>query len=418
MDSNNALNALRTFIKDHFSPGELRQLCFEIEINFDEAVEGNSFNEKVVDLVEYVKRRGRLDELITVVHGKRDLVSWPEIIDTLLAKPNIEQVETGIKALHSLARDPNVRQFISQYQNLFKDTLQSLEMIRYYKLLHDLFQEMELRYNLIAKNERPRLDGETPNWSGIITTQSVLEVSINDLLHQAKKEKFAVQTSSWLPFLQTGLTTFKTAVAKEAIPELDTSLRYLYRALDRGLPRVNSYLVDAANALPFKPLIDAMNGIQAKIGSGFSHSEVDQQILNGIQGLEKLNIQLSDLVTQHNDWQRLDDELRRVDSLINLDLTELEKTWPDIQDMARVLFYQSSEFWATELKRSSERLAKSLEGESSQAMVTGFYNAYRLQVSRQFRFIDDQLLALCESLGGIVNPLDMLLRIIIGDFVG
>jgi hypothetical protein len=53
---------LRHFLESHFSIAELRDLCFSLQVNF-ENIEGEDKQSKVIALVSYFERRGKLYEL-------------------------------------------------------------------------------------------------------------------------------------------------------------------------------------------------------------------------------------------------------------------------------------------------------------------------------------------------------------------
>jgi hypothetical protein len=175
---------------------------------------------------------------------------------------------------------------------------------------------------------------------------------------------------------------------------------------------VNGLLVDAVIDLPLNRLVEAMKAIHERLKPALS-SEAAGRIRASFHSLDQLDKSLTELVFHHNDWQGLDDELRRIDTLLmDSDVSELRLTWPDLQTMAEELFEPGQGRWVDDLERISDRLDKALSTDppSSPATINGVFRAYRLQVSRRFRSVDDQLLKLCEDLRKIAEPLDLLLR--------
>jgi hypothetical protein len=61
---------LLTFLNTYFSESELRALCFELEIDF-ENLEGSTKNGKALALIQYCQRRGRFEELAAHVQQVR-----------------------------------------------------------------------------------------------------------------------------------------------------------------------------------------------------------------------------------------------------------------------------------------------------------------------------------------------------------
>ena len=56
---------LRQVLIENFSDQELRELCFDLDLNYEE-LSGTSIREKALELLTYFDRRGRLNELIKV----------------------------------------------------------------------------------------------------------------------------------------------------------------------------------------------------------------------------------------------------------------------------------------------------------------------------------------------------------------
>ena len=411
------LNQLRELLVEHFDVSELRALCFELGIKY-EHLKGGALPDKVQELIGYCQRRDLLAKLTQQCQQFRPHINWPHS-QPVITSPDEQLQEKAGTGLHLLAqrmKDAEVRNAVSDYKSDFKEALSGIETVRHYKKLHDLFQDMEMGYNLILHNDRQRMDEDETAWASLVNNQTLLQGPIYELLKMADTPRFATRDSYWLPILRRGQTAMRSAIEEHDLGELDTALRFLYRALDRGLPRVNGHLVDAASDLPLDRLAVAMQSIHQRLETSLP-SETVVRIATSVAALEKLNDDLNDLIADHNNWQRLDDELRRVDVFLGNDpndITELELTHPDFQAMAADLYSNSDRKWALDLQRSSARLQEALASGSNMppATVIGIFQTYRVQVGRRFRFVDDQLLQLCENLRQIGEPLDWLLRTI------
>ena len=69
---------LRNLLNDHFNIPELRELCFNLDVDYEE-LEGPNKTSKVQDLISYLKRRNKLHFLIEEVKEQRPSVNWPDI---------------------------------------------------------------------------------------------------------------------------------------------------------------------------------------------------------------------------------------------------------------------------------------------------------------------------------------------------
>ncbi|MCZ7671263.1 MAG: hypothetical protein M5U34_31090 [Chloroflexi bacterium] len=62
-----------------------------------------------------------------------------------------------------------------------------------YKLVHDLFQELENRYFLI-ENDRKRLPGDESAWDSLALNEPELTVKLDDLLSTTRQTVFAAES--------------------------------------------------------------------------------------------------------------------------------------------------------------------------------------------------------------------------------
>lgn len=67
---------LRHLLNEYFSEGEIREVCFDLEIPYDE-LSGRGKREKVMELIGYLERRNRLADLLELGRQLRPNVNWP-----------------------------------------------------------------------------------------------------------------------------------------------------------------------------------------------------------------------------------------------------------------------------------------------------------------------------------------------------
>lgn len=69
--------SLRETIRDYFSLSDLKNLCFDLNIDFEELPPGNK-SDSVRGLLEHCEQHGRLDELIAALRHERPDLIWPD----------------------------------------------------------------------------------------------------------------------------------------------------------------------------------------------------------------------------------------------------------------------------------------------------------------------------------------------------
>jgi hypothetical protein len=66
---------LRQFIEDHFNESELRVLCFDLDVDYDD-LSAKPYRSKVKELIEYSKTQSRFSDLVNFCRQLRPKVDW------------------------------------------------------------------------------------------------------------------------------------------------------------------------------------------------------------------------------------------------------------------------------------------------------------------------------------------------------
>lgn len=412
------LNLWNLLLK-HFNELEARELCFSLDLDYDD-LGGRGRADNVRELIEYLARRERIVELIEVCREKRPFADWDDLL--IIAQTNPEVFKTdaitsadsqrlgqGLAALSSLANMPLVRKEIFHFQDDFKEAREKIQIIRAFKQIHDAMQEVERCYVLL-QDDRANLDEDEYAWDNV----EINLLSFDDAFAEFEQAVIGlppkIKPGPWYNMATKGQGVLHESLTTKALDKLDTGLRYVHRVLDRGMPRVNGRLVNAASELPFDDLIDAMKAVHNSLSN---HTEVDtvmvQQFVQGIEALGLLSKSLEEHVSRHDDWQGFDDELRRIEVMVTEeDISELELSWPDVQDIGNRLYAEKQEQWAVSLRTISEKLETSLMNKPATIVLRQFQN-YRSRSNRRFRQVDDELLNICQELQKVGEPLNVLL---------
>lgn len=103
--------ALREGLIASYNLEELRTVCYDLAIDYED-LSGESKSNKVIALIEYVWRRGRLDVLLDYSRRDRPNYAWPALEPVAAPSPTAEmptettrawQTEFGIRALRAAA---------------------------------------------------------------------------------------------------------------------------------------------------------------------------------------------------------------------------------------------------------------------------------------------------------------------------
>lgn len=78
VEQSNYFRQLRQLIDNHFSLGEIRDLCFNLGIDY-EHLPGKERREIILSLLLHLARRGQINRLLGLLQAKRSNVVWPEV---------------------------------------------------------------------------------------------------------------------------------------------------------------------------------------------------------------------------------------------------------------------------------------------------------------------------------------------------
>jgi len=409
-------DSLRELVLAHFNLEEVQDLCYALRLDYDD-LGGKGRSDNVRELIELLAGQTRIVELILVCREKRPFANWDNLLHVAktnsdVFKPNAIRIGQGLAAMADLISLPAVREEIFHFQDDFKEAQEKIKIITVFKKIHDTMQEVECSY-VMLQDDRANLEQNEFAWDSIEINLLTFDEHFDEFKEAVAEVPSRIKLGPWYNRAAKGYKVLHEALSANETTKLDTGLSYIHRVLDRGLPRVNGRLVDAANDLPFDDLIEAMTTVHKILSE---QAEVDsvmiQQFVQGIEALGTLSQSLENHVTRHNDWQEFDDDLRRIEAMITEeDIEELKLSWIDIQETGDRLYANHEEKWAASLRTISKKIENSLMSKPA-ATVLQQFNIFRSSGNRRFRKVDDELLELCEELEKVGEPINVLLGII------
>lgn len=420
---------LRQVIIDMFNLDDFRLFCYDLDVNFDDlGGPSDPLSVRIGKLIEHFHRRQRIRVLLITLREIRPTVTWeqllreenesepaPSTLPPALSQPPSSASDTFIAnrsfmALFRLMRRPETREAVISFQTDFEAASDQIDLMNDYKLLHDLFQELENRYFLV-ENDRKRLPDDDLAWDSLALNEPELNTKIDDLMGIVHQSDFAQEAERWTSQLEKVKVDMQTAVEEFDLDTLNKATRLLYRVLNRQPSRINAQLITTANALRLDNLEKAITFICDNIDASEFGSEFElvTQIKEGADALGGIDENLHQLTTEHDAWQEIDDELRRVEATLDTGIEELEDAWYDLEPMARNLIDGHTDKWATGIDQVTITLGEAIN-DGSIVKARRLFRRFRSQTGRRFRQVDLELLSLCHNLQKVGESLDLLLR--------
>ena len=423
---------LRKLIVKYFDKEKLRTMCFDLGVNFDN-LHGDGIENNVISLISHFIKFGRLPELINYCIDElpEAINQFAAIQKTIGADPTVLQEATVIRAkdestqsastgLHSLvklAEVPMARDELTEYQRDFEISLIKIEAVKHNKHMHDLFQNMELNYELVHDERNQKPEGKAA-WNSMMINGRVLSTAIDKLLTVADQSAEPFYAEQQLVLLREGQRILQEAIKETDLNKLDAALQFLYQSLRQGLAVANRRLVDAAKELRLGSLVNALTSVRKRLEKQPNLNKGEfEQFSESIADLVEVDELLSNLVEIHNLWQAFYDELRFIEENIGRgdNFIELKIIWSGLQRTVEKLFGNNNDMWAVLLRAGAARLEEALfKNEPDPNEVVRLFYAYFNRATRQFRNVDDELLEFSQGLRKIGEPLESLLKIIDG----
>ena len=424
------LRKLLRAINDSFSEDDLRDLCFELRLDF-ENLPGAVKKDKARELIIHFDRRKRINVLVAAFRELRPHVNIEAIIveeideDPSSARIEIHQADIlpqqdksntmiaskSFGAIVRMLTREDVRTAVVTFQTDFQAASQQIDQMNDYKQIHDLFQILETQYDLIYRDQK-RLPDDDMAWDDIAIAEPELQAKISDMVTLSKSETFAGSNMRWANQLETVKEYLQTAVDGDDLQALEEGVQLLYRVLNRHPTRINAQLVAVASALRLDNLEKAITTISTSlVEADVAMDSMVEEVKSGKSALAGLDERLKALVREHNAWQSIDDEIRRVKAAVSQNnLEELEDAWYDLQPMTQELIdAHSEEEWAANLSKVIADLEPALEQQLN-SKVRRLFMRYHTYVGHRFREVDLELLSLCTELQRVGEQIDLLLR--------
>jgi hypothetical protein len=424
------LRKLLRAINDSFGENDLRDLCFELQLDFDN-LPGPSKKDKARELIIHFDRRKRINVLVTAFSELRPNINLEMIsLDAFDEDPTSARIEISsadllpqqdksntmiasksFGAIVRMLTREDVRTAVVTFQTDFQTASQQIDQMNDYKQIHDLFQVLETQYDLIYRDQK-RLPDDDMAWEDIASAEPELHTKITDIVTLSKSDTFASGDVRWASQLETVKERLHTAVEGDDLEALEGGVTLLYRVLNRHPTRINAQLVAVASALRLDNLEKAITTISASLADAdITMANTVEQVKSGRSALSGLDARLNELVREHNAWQNIDDEVRRVKAAVSQNkIDELEDAWYDLEPMtqARIEAHSDAE-WAINLSKVMVDLKPAIEQQLI-SKVRRLFMRYQTYVGHRFREVDLELLSLCTELQRVGEQIDLLLR--------
>lgn len=319
------------------------------------------------------------------------------------------QVGAGLQALNDLVQlSPEVRAAVGTFAADFKAATSQVDVMGDYKDLHDLLHQTQFYCYTPILREVTRFPDDSS-----LELLDDYERSLRDILVKlgevGSRQRVAEGDTAFIPEIDQAHTDLKSALDNSNTEILKKCIWRLKRILATYPVIIDTRLNGSARALRMDALIAALVEIQKDLTALKVDADKVEKFEESLCMLQSMDEKLQVLLADHEKWQAVDIELRRIESLTEQDLTELEFSWPDVKAQTSPLYENSTEGWAVSIQGYASQLDQFLTANNIPKIRQAFRN-YIHETASHFFQVDINLKSLCSELRQIGDPLSSIIR--------
>lgn len=323
---------------------------------------------------------------------------------------DLQAIDRGLGALGGLLENAEVRSVVAVFRADFVAASGQIDVLSDYKDLHDLLHDLQFQcYNYIASQTarfpQDDLAADTLADHGL-TFRGLVE-----RLQEAARRPTVTGELNWIGELVEADTLLAQALDTKDPLLLKRHCRLVRRVLDRYPSLVNARLNSAARALRMDAIERAMSTILDMLRRRVGESTEVASFAAGTASLVDLGQRLACLVRDHDRWQEVDVELRRVEATLAADPEELGLSWPAIKALVEPMLCGENSRQPQSLGRDGANLDAALQAGDPEQARRAFLRFQR-QAAEHFYRVDTDLKTLCGQLRTIGAPLAAVARVV------
>ena len=362
-------------------------------------------------LIEALGTEGRAQGLVNTVE-RAPRPGTAELTPPALSPGALEisHLSRGFTVMRQLDTS-NLRGLAQTYGPDFETARIKLARFAMYKVLHAQLHMLRLQH---YENVVGIVGIFALNQLSLSLLQSY-EEQIRDLVDRSRqavdgKDLLPTETD-WIDDLATACSDLRAGVVNSNVQSLELAIRRMRRVLATKPEVINVAILTIARELeaPLERLHTALQAAATLLLLTNQASGEAREMQTASQALRDLHQRLEQLVLDHDAWQEIDRECRRVEREFTAGLDDFEFSWPDLRQKVAQRCEGDSD-WARELRKLIDLVVEAQTAADANGL-TGSFRVLCRAVARHFFAVDEELHSMCKELDNLDGPLAKLISL-------
>ncbi|MGG6297057.1 CHAT domain-containing protein [Leptolyngbya sp. AN02str] len=315
----------------------------------------------------------------------------------------------GLTALVELLANPKIYEAVIVFRSDFKVLAEQIQLLSYYKNLHDLLHKVEIECYRNIVQEARRFPTDDMALTMLAEYGMALQGITAEVCKVVATRPEKAYDAPWIHKLEDAHTKLQAATDNVDVHSLQQAIFSLTQLLADQPVRLNTSLTETAKALRLAEMVNNLGTLQPQIYAAVSDSAKVQQFSEGISSLSSLSTRLEVLVHTHDAWQEVDSILRRIEVNLHRDTTDLEWAWPGLKELTKPLYQDVSDPMLLSQKQCEQRLDDAI-ALNDPVKIKHHFCIYRRAALNYFSQVDLSLIQLCDELRDISQSLALVVE--------
>ncbi|KPV50463.1 hypothetical protein SE17_26810 [Kouleothrix aurantiaca] len=312
----------------------------------------------------------------------------------------ISRLNNSMGVLRDLMRQvPDIHDAAVEFRTIFQAACKQIDTLRSYKLLHDQLHDVQFRCYENIERELQHYPEREYSADNLATYADNLEDCIAELREIIANTPTLRTVPVWVEWLAEAHSQILQALSSENTLLLRRAADQIRRVLNVYPTPINARLISTVQSMDLGTLVDIMEYIHRTCSDVGVNAETVKRLGDGLTALRELHAKLTNLSSDHEQWQPIDNLLR----LPNDSLDDIVALWDKLKLQAGELYGSSKEDWARELRDDADRIDQAVQLKDARVIKQQFIS-YRSRAMRRFFQVDKQLRKVCDKLDHVGGP--------------